>query len=205
MRQCKGISIYPANVNDIELATAKRIVPKNLYLFLRWMVTNDDIEVEFESSCSNDADERKIVCMAQDAIHCSSHGRVKLPKHVGLAMFVRHMTGSKHLVSILNRMGHCSSYDQIESVDTGIAKEILAKSQQTGTVLPSNICPGPLIQFAADTNDLNEETLDRKNTTHATNLVLYQKKPYGPIPPPAVHADHSEERSLQKIYVYIEI
>jgi len=136
------------------------------------MVTNDDIEVEFESSCSNDADERKIVCMAQDAIHCSSHGRVKLPKHVGLAMSVRHITGSKQLVSILNRMGHCSSYDEIESIDTGLAKEILAKSQQTGTVLPSNIYPGSFIQFAADNNDLNEETLDGKSTTHATTLVV---------------------------------
>ena len=107
----------------------KKIVPKNLYLFPRWMVTNDDIEVEFESSCRNDADERKIVCMAQDAIHCSSHGRVNFPKYVGLVMSVRHMTGSKQLVSILKRMGSCSSYDETESIDTGLGKEILAKSQ----------------------------------------------------------------------------
>lgn len=70
MRQCKSIFRNPASVNRIELATAKKIVPKNLYLFLPWMVTNDDIEVEFESSCSHDADERKIICMAQDAVYC---------------------------------------------------------------------------------------------------------------------------------------
>jgi len=103
-------------------------------------------------------------------------------------------------------MGHCPSYDEIESIDTGLAKEILAKSQQTGTVLPSNICPGSFIQFAADNNNLNKETLDGKSTTHATTLVVSQKKPYGPVPPPAVHADHSKkERSLERINVYDEI
>ena len=124
IRQCKGISIYPASVNDIDLVTSKCIGPRDLYLylFLRWMIMNDDVEVEFESSCSNDADEREVLCLAQDAIHCSSHGLVKLHEHVGLAMFVPHMTGSKQLVSILNRMGHCASYDEIESVDTGLTK-----------------------------------------------------------------------------------
>jgi len=53
------------------------------------------------------ADERRVLCLAQDLIHCASHGRAKLPKHVGLAMSVRHVTGSKQLVSILNRIGHC--------------------------------------------------------------------------------------------------
>ena len=53
---------------------------------------------DFDSSCRNDSDERKVLCLAQDAIHCSSHGRVKLPKHVGLAMCVRHLTGSKQLL-----------------------------------------------------------------------------------------------------------
>ena len=41
---------------------------------------------------------KEVLCLAQDAIHCSSHGRVKLPKHVGLAMCVRHLTGSKQLL-----------------------------------------------------------------------------------------------------------
>ena len=59
IRQCKGISIYPASVNDIDLATSKCIVPRDLHLFLLWMITNDDVEVEFESSCSNDADGNK--------------------------------------------------------------------------------------------------------------------------------------------------
>ena len=71
-------------------------------------------------------------------------------------MSVRHTIGSKQLVTVLHRMGHCCSYDEIESIDTSLAKEILAKSQQNGAVIPSNIFPGPLAQFAADNNNLNE-------------------------------------------------
>lgn len=114
INHCKGMSLYPVSVNDIDLASAKQIVPTDVYLFLRWVIMNDDVEADLESSCSIAADERRVLCLAQDLIHCASHGRVKLPKHVGLAMSVRHMTGSKQLVSILNRMGHCSSYDEIE-------------------------------------------------------------------------------------------
>ena len=60
------------------------------------MITNDDLNADLESSCSIAADERRVLCLAQDLIHCASRGRVKLPKHVGLAMSVRRMTGSKH-------------------------------------------------------------------------------------------------------------
>ena len=70
-RQYKGLSIYPANVSDIDLTTAKNIVPRDQYLFLRWVVTNDEVEVDFESSCSNEADEREVLCLAQDTIHCA--------------------------------------------------------------------------------------------------------------------------------------
>ena len=54
------------------------------------MITNDDVEADLESSCSIAADERRVLCLAQDLIHCASHGRVKLPKHVGQAMSMRH-------------------------------------------------------------------------------------------------------------------
>ena len=43
-KHCKGMSLYPVSVNDIDLATAKQIVATDVYLFLRWVITNDDVE-----------------------------------------------------------------------------------------------------------------------------------------------------------------
>ena len=84
---------------------------------------------------------------------------------------MRHLTGSKQLITILNRMGQCCSYEEVVLVDTSLANEILAKSDETGVIIPSNIHPGVFVQMAADNNDINEETIDGKNTTHACLLA----------------------------------
>ena len=85
---------------------------------------------------------------------------------------------------------------------TSLAKETMAKSDLLGVVVPPNITPGMFVQVAADNNDLNEETLNGRNTTHVTILVMYQKglfssKQYGNVA--GNFADHSrKQRSLGK-------
>ena len=91
-------------------------------------------------------------------------------------------------------MGLCCSYEEVELVDTSLANEILAKSDETGVIIPSNIHPGVFVQMAADNSDINEETIDGKNTTHATTLVVYQRKQYGPMPPRQIHTNQSQRR-----------
>ena len=121
-----------------------------------------------------------------------------MPKHVGLAMTMRHITGSKQVVTILNRMGHCSSYDDVEIIDTSLAAEVIAQTENSGVVIPTNITPGPFVQMATDNNDLLEHTLDGKHTTHSTTLVMYQKAQFGPKPQKVVYAEHStREKSLK--------
>ena len=95
-------------------------------------------------------------------------------------------------------MGHCCSYDKIRATDTSITVEVLAKAQEYGTVVPTNIVPGPFLQLAADNTDINEETLDSKSATHVTCMVVFQRQPFGPEPPPIQLANHSDRRwSLQ--------
>lgn len=70
---------------------------------------------------------------------------------------------------------------------------IIARSELNGgLIIPSNISPG--IHMAADNNDFSEETIDGKNTTHATTLVAFQRKQYGPMPERNVYGDHSQKR-----------
>ena len=83
---------------------------------------------------------------------------------------------------MLSRMDHCDSYDDVEAMDTSLAKEMLAKSDIIGVVLSPNVSPCVFVQVAEDNNDISEETLDRKRTTHATTLVLYQRGQFGPAP-----------------------
>ena len=139
--QCKGINLQPLNVDDLSMSNSRVLLPTSLYWFLRWVVTGEEYESgkegfrEMCKPCSNIADNRKIIMNGLDLVHCVPHARVKLPKYVSLGISVRHLTGSKQLITILNRMGHCCSYEEVELVDTSLANEILAKSDETGVTV----------------------------------------------------------------------
>ena len=59
-----------------------------------------------------------------------------------------------------------------------------------GLVLPTNIKPvGTFVEISADNNNMNEETIEGKNATHAATMVIYQKETlvvqiHPPPPPP---------------------
>ena len=193
MKHSKGIKIQPLCIEDVSLSKAKYLIPETLYSFLCWIIAQPEKIGEngtVAPSCQDPEDERRVLMLGQDMVHAVTRGRVKTPKHVGLAVTLHHITGSKQIVTLLNRMGHCISYDDVEVVDTSLAQEIITKSEESGVVIPSNISPGVFVQCAGDNNDVNEETLDGKETTHATTLVVYQRRQFGPKAIPVVQGDH---------------
>ena len=197
IKECTGISRRLLDVRDISTEQIKKLIPGCLYWLIRLLITSDERDyqsLDGSSTCNNLAAERQVISIAQDIIHCSSNSRTKLPKHISLALCVHHLTSSRLLVTLLNKMGHCCSYDEMRATDTSIASEVLAKAQEYGTVVLTNIVPGPFLQLAADNTDINEETLDGKNTTHATSMVVFQRRPFGPEPPPIKLANHSDRR-----------
>ena len=92
----------------------------------------DGSPTEFWSS-----DERRILTLAQDVVHCATEARANMPTHVALGIAVRHTKRSKQLITMSSRMGPCSSYDDIEAMDTRTANEIIANSDIIGVLLPS--------------------------------------------------------------------
>ena len=82
-------------------------------------------------------------------------------------------------------MGHCSSYEKLDVVDTSLPNKMLAKWDPTGVTIPSNILPGGLVQMAT-VNNINDETIDGKNTMHTTTIIVHQLKQFRPMPLPLV-------------------
>ena len=201
IKECTGISTRPLDVRDISTEQIKKLIPGSLYWLIKLLITSDESDyqsLDGSSTCNNLAAERQVISIAQDIIHCSSKSCTKLPKHMSLALCRHHLTSSRSLVTLLNKMGYCCSYDEMRATDTSIEAEVLAKVQEYGTVVPTNIAPGPFLHLATDNTDINEETLDGKNTTHATFMVVFQRRPYGPESPPIQMANHSDRRrSLQ--------
>ena len=58
-------------------------------------------------------EERQILSVAPDIIHCSQKGRVKIPTHLSLAMCVHQLTSFKCLIELLNGNLHCVFYDEM--------------------------------------------------------------------------------------------
>ena len=100
------------------------------------------------------------------------------PKHIGLGMTIHQATRSKHLIDLEHQAGHSVSYDTVRRADTSIAKHALEKYKEHDNIfIPTNIQAGHFAQYAADNIDILEETLDGKNTFHATQMVVWQRGP----------------------------
>ena len=136
INEASGIAIQPLQTADLSSEASKASVPESLYWLLRLIVSSEDTESVFETPKGpSSSDERRILMIGQYIVYSGSHGKSKIPKH----MAVRHLTGSKQIIKILNRMGHCASYDTVEMIDTALAREIISKTEAEGVAILSSI------------------------------------------------------------------
>lgn len=121
----------------------------------------------------------------------SSKGKKLTPKHVGLALAIHQKTRSRKLVSLFNKAGHCATYKEVLRIDRTLAEMTLESlDYSTGAVTPPNIvsCDDatklfegaiqpfvPVLHITADNIDLLTDTIDGKNTFHATQMVVFQR------------------------------
>ena len=153
-------------------------IPRPVYNFLAWLIGGDGGVLDFASDDRVQPTPRvhqRVSSIVQDLIYSVRHGNVKPLKHVALSMAVRHLTGSAQLVTILNKFGHCLSYDQVEELDTALAAENLVAESRSDSFLPRNIDQNQPAVFCYDNNDLHEEMLSESGTTHCTNGIVVQR------------------------------
>ena len=79
------------------------------------------LEVESKS------DNRLVLSLAQDFIHCATRGRKKIPKHLALPLAIKHMVGSTRVVTLFNRLGHGLSATQVGEIEAGMSQQILSQ------------------------------------------------------------------------------
>ena len=79
---------------------------------------NDEISIDKECSRTDNENFHKLVSsVGQDIVYISSEGKKLTPKH-GLSMSLLHLIRSKTILTMLNRQGHCISYDEARRIDT---------------------------------------------------------------------------------------
>ena len=69
------------------------------------------------------------------------------------------------------------SYHDILKLDTALAENTLQTMSTDRSVLPPNLVKDHFVHFSADNIDINDRTLDGKNTFHATQVATWQRGP----------------------------
>lgn len=137
------------------------LVPNIVYNLLAWILSDENKTVEDCNKSKVQVDEHCqviILSVAQDLLCSVTYGRQKTPKHVALPITVKNLTGSREVITLLNRYGHGISYDKVLEIETALAENHL-ETQARGVVLPKAVRPNVFSQFCWDTIDLQEETL----------------------------------------------
>jgi hypothetical protein len=171
------------------------IVPNSLFLFLSVLFGGISALTQ-ETVCN---DENAILSIAQYIVYGVSKKRKLTPKHIGLALTLHQATRSATLVDLFHVAGHTIGMDTVRRIDTSIATEILETFKANGYVfIPRGIVPytaGRLIIGSLDNIDVQEETIDGKNTFHSTQLVCWQRGPAGGTP---MNSKIGREKALKK-------
>lgn len=175
------LELHPGieDCNMLTTEAGRQCVPDSLYTFLRVLLSDDDDDDDnalvgetVESELNN-----RIILLGQDILYASSKGKKMTPKHISTGLLTHQATRSKQLVNILHAAGSSVSYDIVRRIDTSIAEKTLKRFMENSVVVPENLAPNRFVHYAADNIDILEDTLDGRQTFHATQVVAFQEGP----------------------------
>lgn len=90
------------------------------------------------------------------------------------------MTGTRSIITILNKMGHCLHYNKTCEIETALAEPTIVRSKEKN-ILP--ILPigdeTVLTYFSVDNFDANVESHKGGGSVHTTHLMAFQESDDG--------------------------
>ena len=140
----------------------------------------------FSSYNKSGHQKRKALTIFQIACYNINNGTIKTPLHISIGQTVHEISRSKQLIQILNRLGICMSYDEIERQNCSLSLRTIHMSGNENVPLPPSIVPGNLVQAAIDNFDHEEGTPSRIGGSHDTIMVVFQNN------------QHQEKNAMQK-------
>ena len=111
----------------------------------------------------------RIKSFSEDVLFAATSGRRRPAKHLQIGMAIKSLTGSKKVVTMLNRLGHCINYNGIEELETELTYNCSNANQITpsGMLKEKNCSKG----LAFDNYERFTETLSGKDTQTAHQTV----------------------------------
>ncbi|XP_035987004.1 uncharacterized protein LOC118560224 [Fundulus heteroclitus] len=155
---------WPPTSEDLNISSARKIVPIELYNLLAWCIgVSDELTLSNMVNVSEEVDLR-LLSICQDIIYLSSKGRNQTPKSLTLGLTLHHLTGSFQVVHMVSKLGHCVSWESVVGFETSLAQLQLSR----GLDLPQGFASNNFTVLVWDNVDFGEETSSGKGTTHHT-------------------------------------
>jgi hypothetical protein len=188
------------SVNEEEMIAC---VPESVFMFIRLMfgglslLEGDQEDMEEGTTEQRETNtQTRVLSIAQDLVYNVTGGKHLTPKHVGLASTLHQATRSRELVQLFHNAGHTVSYHSLLQIDTALAESTLeAMDQPTGAVTPPNFAHNRFVHFTCDNIDINDSSLDGKQSFHATQVAAWQRGPEADIG--MQHLKPSQQESIQ--------
>lgn len=112
---------------------------------------------------------KKVCSLSQDIIYAITNGQMKTLKHMTLRLALKSLTSSRKVIAILNKYGHCCSYNVLEELETEMTYAAASTSQAcpSGILLSSHLSTG----VAYDNFDRFVENSNGKDTCFCLAVV----------------------------------
>ena len=211
-----------AKVRDIALLLREEInkaercaLPNDMKLddILKGEVEVPDLVITFFQNLIGGPDTRRwkstsknirIKSLSEDAVFATTAGLKKPQKHLMLGIALKSLTGSRKVIEIVNRLGHCASYHTIQEIET----ETTFESAKQNLVTPNGMKLNPHCGtgVAWDNFDRFVDTVSGKETLHDTVGIAYQTiTEEEPIEQEATDDEHPSAEETSFIREIIEV
>ena len=160
----------PDNLTIEDIANGEVNVPEIVTQFFQHLICGPDSR-RWQQSMK----QRRIKSISQDVVFATTSGQKKPRKHLELGLTLKSLTGSRKVVEMINRLGHCVNYHTVQELETELTFEATRSNIKTpfGMNLTNNCGTG----IAWDNFDRFVETQSGRDTLHDTVGIAYQVIP----------------------------
>ncbi|CAG9760430.1 unnamed protein product [Ceutorhynchus assimilis] len=158
----------PENISSSEF---EKQVPKLLLTFMSWLI-DDNAFNNVESEVAEAVIPCSIIMALVSKIYKKNYFQF------GLGLFIHHTVRSKQLLETLSDIGLSCTYNDVRQLTTALVKQKVHKEPIYIPLGIDMVSPSMknYIHASMDNFDLNEQTIDGKNTTHSMAIVVFQQR-----------------------------
>ena len=157
---------WPPKIEEIERIE----MPESMRIFLTKLMSGKE-----HATVNNENVKRLVNSFRSDIINAMMKGRILTKEHYLLSLHLHSMIGTRTIITILNKLGHCLNYNKTCEIETAIAESNFIRAKEKN-ILPILAVEDEIILtfFSTDNFDVNIESEKGGGSIHTTHLMAFR-------------------------------